>query len=120
MWLGRRFGASCLIHYGRNGGNVKHDQADKFVCALSNNGFWNGGDDFIHARVKRTDIGNLKANDWMYYSGGAGLAENLDSSIHKVLFLGNSITYAGNYITDIETYYFTQLSKIPKIKFELV
>jgi len=34
-------------------------------------------------------------------------AKSLDSSIHKVLFLGNSITYAGNYITDIETYYFT-------------
>ena len=28
--------------------------------------------------------------------------------LHKILFLGNSITYAGNYITDIEAYYITR------------
>jgi len=32
-------------------------------------------------------------------------AQPLDSSVHKVLFLGNSITYAGNYITGMEAYY---------------
>ena len=31
----------------------------------------------------------------------------LDSNIHHILFLGNSITYAGNYITDIETFIVT-------------
>jgi len=33
------------------------------------------------------------------------LAQPPDSAVHKVLFLGNSITYAGSYITDIEAYY---------------
>lgn len=33
------------------------------------------------------------------------LAQPLDTSIHTVLFLGNSITYAGSYITDIEAAY---------------
>ncbi|GAC1452586.1 MAG: hypothetical protein NVSMB7_15330 [Chitinophagaceae bacterium] len=33
------------------------------------------------------------------------VAQPLDTGIHTVLFLGNSITYAGNYITDIEACY---------------
>jgi lysophospholipase L1-like esterase len=28
-------------------------------------------------------------------------------SVHRIVFLGNSITYAGSYITDIETYFIT-------------
>lgn len=31
----------------------------------------------------------------------------LPGSIHRIVFLGNSITYAGNYITDIEAYIIT-------------
>src|SRR5436305_15257546 len=31
----------------------------------------------------------------------------LPDSVHRILFLGNSITYAGNYITDIEAYFVT-------------
>ncbi len=32
-------------------------------------------------------------------------AQRLDSSVHTILFLGNSITYAGNYIIDLEAAY---------------
>jgi lysophospholipase L1-like esterase len=32
-------------------------------------------------------------------------AQSIDSSVHTVLFLGNSITYAGMYVTDIEACY---------------
>jgi len=76
MWPGIRFGAPCFIHYGKNGGSVKNDNADKFVYALSNNGFWNGGDDFILARIKRVDLPKLNAADWIYYCGGKGLKDN--------------------------------------------
>src|SRR5437763_5854086 len=31
----------------------------------------------------------------------------LPDSVHRIVFLGNSITYAGNYITDIEAYFVT-------------
>lgn len=31
----------------------------------------------------------------------------LDRSIHRIVFLGNSITYAGNYIVDVEAYIIT-------------
>ena len=48
-----------------------------------------------------------------YFLGIAGWAfsiataypQPLDTSVHTVLFLGNSITYAGGYITDIEACY---------------
>jgi hypothetical protein len=76
MWPGSRFGAPCFIHYGMNGGFVKNDNADKFVYVLSNNGFWNGGDDFILARIKRVDLPKLSTADWMYYCGGNGLQDN--------------------------------------------
>jgi hypothetical protein len=70
MWPGNRFGGPSFIHYGRNGGSVRRDKADEFVYAMSNNGFWNGGDDFILARVRRNDLPKLNAADWTYYAGG--------------------------------------------------
>ncbi len=76
MWPGTRFGGPGFIHYGKNGGQVKRDNADQFVYALSNNGFWNGGDDFIVARIRRTDLPKLNAADWQYLSGGDGGVES--------------------------------------------
>ncbi len=75
MWPGTRFGAPGFFHYGKNGGHVAKNNADKFVYTISNNGFWNGGDDFILARVLRTDLTRLNAADWSYYVGGDGLAD---------------------------------------------
>jgi hypothetical protein len=76
MWPGTRFGAPCFIHYGRNGGQVTRDHANEFVYAISNNGFWNGGDDFILGRVRRAELAKLNAADWAYYAGGDGLADS--------------------------------------------
>lgn len=73
MWPGNRFGGPGFIHYGRNGGNVRRDGADQFVYVVSNNGFWNGGDDFILARIRRDDLPKLKTGDWQYFTGGDGL-----------------------------------------------
>lgn len=75
MWPGSRFGAPGFIHYGRNGGDVKRDGADQWVYALSNNGFWNGGDDLILARVRRSDLPKLNAADWRYFTGGDGMSD---------------------------------------------
>jgi len=76
MWPGTRFGGPCFIHYGKNGGAVTRDGADKFVYTLSNNGFWNGGDDYILGRVRRADLPKLNAADWMYFIGGDGLSDS--------------------------------------------
>ena len=70
MWPGQRFGGPCFFHYGKDGGRVARDGADEYVYALSNNGFWNGGDDVILARVRRVDLPRLNAADWTYYADG--------------------------------------------------
>lgn len=70
MWPGGRFGSPGFIHYGQNGGRVTQDQADRYVYAISNNGFWNGGDNFILGRVPRAAIRELNVADWRYYAGG--------------------------------------------------
>ncbi len=41
---------------------------------------------------------------WVF-SITAAISQPIDTSVHTVLFLGNSITYAGAYITDIEACY---------------
>ena len=72
MWPGRRFGAPYFIHYGKNGGSVGQDGADHFVYAISNNGFWNDGDDVILARIDRKKLPNLDPLDWTWFTGGDG------------------------------------------------
>lgn len=68
-WPGTRFGAPGFFHYGKNGGMVTQDDANKYVYAISNNGFWNGGDDMILARIERAKLPHLQASDWTYYAG---------------------------------------------------
>jgi len=72
MWPGTRFGSPFFVHYGKNGGSVSHDGALQYVYALSPNGFWNDGDDYILGRVERAKIQLLDASDWRYYAGGDG------------------------------------------------
>ena len=73
MWPGATVRAPYFVHYGRNGGNVSQDAADQYVYAISNNGFWNNGDDYVLARVRRKMLPRLRAADWAYWTGGDGL-----------------------------------------------
>jgi hypothetical protein len=72
MWPGPAFGAPFFVHYGRNGGAVSHDGADRYVYASSTNGFWNDGDKYILGRVERSKLPALQSADWSYYTGGDG------------------------------------------------
>jgi len=49
------------------------DGADRYVYAISNNGFWDNGDGMILGRVLRTRIGELNGRDWEFFVGGDGL-----------------------------------------------
>jgi hypothetical protein len=81
MWPGSRFGAPGFIHYGRNGGSVTQDGADRYVYAISNNGFWDCGDFFILGRIRRSDLSKLDPADWSYFTGGDGAnAQNWSSN----------------------------------------
>lgn len=72
MWPGPAFGAPFFIHYGRNGGGVTRDGADRYVYASSTNGFWNDGDSYILGRIERNKLPALDSSDWSYYTGGDG------------------------------------------------
>ncbi len=75
MFPGRRFATPYFVEYG-NDGKATNDNADKFVYAISNNGFWDNGDNLILGRVRRDQLSALNAKDWEYYLGGDGLADS--------------------------------------------
>jgi hypothetical protein len=70
MWPGAVFGAPFFVHYGQNGGTFAHDEANRYVYAVSTNGFWNDGDQYTLARVPRAKLAELNVSDWSYFAGG--------------------------------------------------
>jgi hypothetical protein len=72
MFPGKRFATPYFIQYG-NQGAASVDNADKYVYAVSNNGFWDNGDNVILGRVLRSKIADLNGNDWQFYTGGDGM-----------------------------------------------
>ena len=75
MFKGRRFATPYFVQYGR-GGRGGPDGSGRFVYAISNNGFWDNGDDMILGRVARSRIGDLKASDWEFFAGGDGAEDS--------------------------------------------
>ena len=72
MWPGPAFGAPFFVHYGKNGGGMDRDGANRYVYAVSTNGFWNDGDQYIIGRILRAKLANPNAADWEYFLGGDG------------------------------------------------
>jgi hypothetical protein len=73
MFPSQRFATPYFIHYGQDGKAPPIDQADRYVYAISNNGFWCNGDNYILGRVERSRISRLEASDWEFYTGGDGM-----------------------------------------------
>ena len=73
MFPGSIFPTPYFMDYGTSGGSVHG--ADRYVYAISNNGFWDNGDDLILGRVLRARIGLLKRTDWQFYRGGNGMSD---------------------------------------------
>jgi hypothetical protein len=76
MFAGMRFATPFFIHFGKAYAAATVDNADRYVYATSNNGFWDNGDDYILGRVARSKIGALNAADWAFYKGGDGMQES--------------------------------------------
>jgi hypothetical protein len=70
MFPGRRFATPYFIEFGREG--WADANVGDFVYALSNNGFWDCGDDVVLGRVARSKIGLLNGSDWEFFTGGDG------------------------------------------------
>jgi hypothetical protein len=75
MFKSGRFATPYFIHYGRDGAAPDTDNAQKYIYAISNNGFWCNGDNYILGRVERSKLGNLDASDWEFYTGGDGMED---------------------------------------------
>jgi hypothetical protein len=75
MWTNKMFSTAYFFKYGQNGGNTRQDEQDKFVYAISNDGYWNCGSAFYLGRVSRAKIGNLNAADWQFYCDGKWTSE---------------------------------------------
>lgn len=71
MFPGRRFATPYFVEYGRSRMDV--DNCREFVYALSNNGFWDCGDDVVLGRVRRSKLAALDGADWEFFTGGDGL-----------------------------------------------
>ena len=74
MFPGHRFATAYFVWYGKDGA-ASVDNADKYVYAVSNNGFFENGDDYILGRVLRSKLPALSASDWTFYRGGDGMQD---------------------------------------------
>jgi hypothetical protein len=76
MFPGMRFATPFFIHYGKEYAAAKVDNADRYVYATSNNGFWDNGDNYIIGRVLKSKIDALDSADWTFYQGGDGMRDS--------------------------------------------
>ena len=108
MFPGRRFGSPYFVWYGKDGAGTA-DNADQYIYAISNNGFFENGDDYVLGRVPRTKLANLKASDWSFYKGGDGMQDtswtaNLDDSRPFLSNPGRSSMTGMTYIEALDRY----------------
>ncbi len=73
MFTSPRFGTPYFLHYGRDGKAPSVHNAEKYIYATSNNGFWCNGDNYILGRVAREKFPRLESADWEFYTGGDGM-----------------------------------------------
>ena len=74
MFPGRRFGAPYFVWYGKDGAATV-DNANEYVYAISNDGFFENGNDYVIGRVARSKLAELSGADWSYYVGGDGMSD---------------------------------------------
>lgn len=72
MFPGNRFAAPFFINYGQDGHQAVADQSDRYVYALSNNGFWDNGDSMILGRVLRSNLPRQNGADWQFLKRADG------------------------------------------------
>lgn len=65
--------APFFIQYGQDDNPASTaNGGGQYVYAISNNGYYNNGDQIILGRVPRDEIGQLNGADWQSYRGGPG------------------------------------------------
>ncbi len=83
MFPGLRFGAPYFVWYGKDGAAAVH-HADKYVYAVSNDGHFEDGDDYVLGRVRKSKLPDLHAADWQFFAGGDGMSDgNWSADINR-------------------------------------
>jgi hypothetical protein len=86
MFPGTRFATPYFVQYGQDGHEAWADGSDKYVYALSNNGFWDNGDYVILGRCLRSKMPALNGTDWQFYTTGDGTADSAwTSNVHDAM-----------------------------------
>jgi hypothetical protein len=81
MFPGHRFGAPYFVWYGKDGSGGANG-GGKYVYAVSNDGYFEGGDNYVLGRVLKSKLSVLSGSDWQFYTGGDGLNDqNWSSSL---------------------------------------
>lgn len=75
MFPGSRFATPYFVNYGQEGKEAMADQNNRYIYALSNNGFWDNGDNMVLGRILRSKIANLSGVDWQYFTGHDGTVD---------------------------------------------
>ncbi|SDU79170.1 hypothetical protein [Jiangella alkaliphila] len=70
MFPGTSFASPYFIDYGE--GTERPHGADRYVYAVSNNGFWDNGDYLVLGRVARDRLARLDGSDWEFLEGDDG------------------------------------------------
>jgi hypothetical protein len=76
MFVSMRFSTLYFTYYGKDYSAATVDNADKYIYATANNGFWDNGDNFILGRVSKSKIGNFNSADWTFYKSGDGMVDS--------------------------------------------
>jgi len=69
VFPGSRLATPYFIEYGRSAGV---DNSDQCIHAVSNDGFWDRGNDMILGRVLTSRMASLDGADGEYFTGGDG------------------------------------------------
>ena len=88
MFPGSSFGTPVFINYGQDDNAAgTADGGDRYVYAISNDGWAYDGNYEMLGRVPRSKIGDLNAADWQFYSGTPGgdgtNSDNWSSDVRK-------------------------------------
>jgi hypothetical protein len=75
MFPGKRFGAPYFVWYGKDGA-ASVDNADRYVYAVSNDGYFESGDSYVVGRVPRSKLATLSASDWTFWKSGEGTSDS--------------------------------------------
>ncbi len=74
MFPGPDFATPFFVQYGQDGAPPTPvvDDADRYVYAVSSDGYWDNGNRMHLGRVLREDLPNLDASQWEFFTGMVG------------------------------------------------